>query len=65
MSIIHSPLKEHEKILLLLTGGLDQSYQTVVSDAWLLSIGDGASWTEVSVMKNSNAHIIHVAIVIH
>ena len=51
VNIIHSPLKGDWKTLLLVTGGFP------AYDAWLLSIGDRASWREVSVMKNSNAHI--------
>ena len=50
VSIIHSPLKGDQQTLLLVTGGIDASYNNI-SDAWLLSIGDGASWREVSVMK--------------
>ena len=50
MSIIHSPLKGDWKTFLLMTGGVDKSSDNL-SDAWLLSIGDGASWKEVSVMK--------------
>ena len=50
VSIIHSPLKGDQQTLLLVTGGYHGSFETL-SDAWLLSIGDGASWREVSVMK--------------
>ena len=44
VSIIHSPLKGDQQTLLLMTGG---SW----SGSWLLSIGDGASWREVSDKK--------------
>ena len=44
VSVIHSPLKGDQQTLLLVTGGNWH-------DVWLLSIGDGASWREVSVMK--------------
>ena len=50
VSIIHSPLKGDQQTLLLVTGGKDESRYTL-SDAWLLSTGDGASWRKVSVMK--------------
>ena len=50
VSIIHSPLKGDQQTLLLVTGGVDSSWHTI-NDAWLLSIGDCASWREVSVMK--------------
>ena len=50
VSIIHSTLKGDQQTLLLVTGGEDEPCDTF-SDAWLLSIGDGASWREVSVMK--------------
>ena len=50
VSIIHTPLKEDQQTLLLATGGNDGLVQTL-SDAWLLSIGDGATWTKVSVIK--------------
>ena len=49
------------KTLLLMTGGYDGGAK--IDDAWLLSIKYDASWREVSVMKNSNAHITHIVIV--
>ena len=45
VSILHSPLKGDQQTLLLVTGGFS------TYDAWLLSIGHGASWREVSVTK--------------
>ena len=57
VSIIHSPLKGDHQTMLLVAGGYPPY------DAWLVSVGDGPSWREVSVMKDSNAHIIHIVIV--
>ena len=50
MSIIRSPSEGDRKTLLLVTGGLAESNQAL-SDAWLLCIGDGVSWREVSTLK--------------
>ena len=47
MSIIRSPSEGDWQTLLLVTGGADRS-DKVLSDAWLLGIGDGASWRKVS-----------------
>ena len=49
MSIIHSPLKGDQQTLLLMNGG-EERYPETLSDVWLLRIGAGASWAEVSVM---------------
>ena len=45
VSIIHSPLKGDYQTLLLVTG------RFLRDDAWLLSVGGGTSWREVSIMN--------------
>ena len=61
MSIIRSPSKGDQQTLLLVTGGVDESKQAL-SDAWLLSIGDGASWREVSNLKQ---HAVIVIVIVN
>ena len=53
MSIIHLPSEGDQQTLLMVTGGVDRSYQAP-NDAGLLGIGDGASWREVSALRSTN-----------
>ena len=49
-SLILSPSKGDQQTLLLVMGGVDRSRQ-MLSDAWLMSVGDRVSWREVSVLN--------------
>ena len=47
MSMLHSPLVEDHQTLLLVTGGYPSC------NTWLLSVGGGALWREVSSVNES------------
>ena len=50
MDIIHSPSQGDQQTLLLVTVGVGQCLDTI-SGAWLLRVGNGASWRKVSIVE--------------
>ena len=55
VTIIPSPLMGDQLTLLLVAGGC--AYFETLNHSWLLSVGDGALWREVSVVnRNFYAH---------